>query len=314
MKMLRTFAPLFRRPITQRQSLHPLLRACLMSSVTLAAVAIIVQSAATAPAPGFATATAPKRFDVPKVNGQCDDPVYAESGLVELRDRSGSFGAPAWVLHSTLDLYLCFTNLPAATREGPVARVSVLIDGDNRGGIVAQPGDYRFSVSPTGKLLVERGDGFGGFAPLVVPTGDFEAVVRSLGAEGWSAEVRISLEWLGGYARTDGLSLLVEAPNGTPLLQWPPGAKAEAPASWGQLVLSPVYPASLNTGAVFLDGRKSYLVVPYSPALNPAQITIEAWVKVSEGDWGTLVGNGRAGSYWVALGEALQFSIAGEPS
>jgi len=148
-----------------------------------------------------------------------------------------------------------------------------------------------------------------------VPKGDFAATaVSNTGKGTWNAEMRISLEWLGGYARTDGFSLAVDQVGGQFYARWPAAASASAPATWGDLVLEPLYPDPVAAGSVFLDGREGYLVVPYAAQLNPSEITIEAWVKIVDGDCGTLAGNGLLASYWLAVCQTIQFGYGGADS
>jgi Concanavalin A-like lectin/glucanases superfamily len=47
--------------------------------------------------------------------------------------------------------------------------------------------------------------------------------------------------------------------------------------------VTPLSAAPTNDGAALLTGAGSYVSVPYSPALNPLQFTIEAWVYVQPG-------------------------------
>src|SRR4029079_860457 len=153
-----------------------------------------------------------------------------------------------------------------------------------------------------GTVKAERGGPDGKLVPLA--TGGNDAA-RAFAAT--SAEVRIPLEWLGGYARTAALGLSVEAKGGASLKRWPDAAAPAFPASFGALELGPVYAQGTSAGSAFLDGREGYLVVPYAPELNPQELTIEAWVRAVDGDCGTLVGNGQASSYWLGLCDGIRF-------
>ncbi len=162
-----------------------------------------------------------------------------------------------------------------------------------------------------GNVSVSQGTAEGIWKPIGVPVADV-AAVTSTGGITRDVELRVSLEWLGGYARTDGLSLALERTGGTLLQQWPTQVDSVSPATWGDLVLAPLYSDTVTAASAFLDDREGHLVVPFAPDLNPREITIEAWVKVVDGDCGTLVGNGRNISYWLALCRMSQFSY-GEP-
>jgi len=60
-----------------------------------------------------------------------------------------------------------------------------------------------------------------------------------------------------------------------------------------------------------LPATWGYLVVPYTSDLNLAEITIEAWVRMVDGDCGTLVGNGRDVSSRLASCRIIQFGYEG---
>ncbi len=257
------------------------------------------------------TLTAPKWLQAPTLDGQCSDSEYAQAGTVSLQTQTGGPGAEVKLLHSGLDFYLCFAGLPDGTGQQAVVRV----DSDHSRDRLLMPGDYRFSVDAAGQISVTQGMTTGLWTPISVPAGDFAAVVTStVGSPTWNAELRISLEWVGGYARTDGLSLAVEQADGTVVQQWPLSATPQLPATWGSLALGPLYTDTVTAESAFLDGREGYLVVPYASDLNPAEITIEAWVKVVDGDCGTLVGNGRDASYWLAFCRMIQFGHDGAGS
>ncbi len=256
------------------------------------------------------TLTAPKWLEAPTLDGQCADTEYAEAGAVSLLTPAGGPGTEAKLLHSGLDFYVCFDAIPNAAGENAVVRV----DSDHSRSRLVAPGDYRFSVDAAGQISVTQGMTTGLWTPVSVPAADFAAVVTSTVRNAWNAELRISLEWVGGYARTDGLSLAVEQADGTISQQWPLSAIPVEPATWGDLVLGPLYTDTVTAESAFLDGREGYLVVPYAADLNPAEITIEAWVKVVDGDCGTIVGNGRDVSYWLAVCRMIQFGHDGADS
>ncbi|MFL6293330.1 MAG: LamG domain-containing protein [Thermoanaerobaculia bacterium] len=252
--------------------------------LTVLTAALLARSAA-------AQITVPRWLDPPTVDGKCGDPAY---------ERGASLSGQVAIVHSSLDLYLCIGKLPSGTE-----RIAVGLDPDLSAGSAPGTGDYVFSFTSTGTIKAERGGPDGKLVPLPIPAGDASATFVS-----GSAEVRISLEWLGGYARTAGLGLTVEGKGGTGLLSWPAGAAPGSPRSWGGLALAPVFDQE-SAGSVFLDGRESYLVVPFAPELNPKELTVEAWVRAVDGDCGPLVGNGRAASYFLALCEGVRFGHGG---
>ena len=256
--------------------------------VTVIAAALLAQSSVAQ------EITVPRWLDPPAVDGKCGDPAY---------ERGASLSGQVSAVHSSLDLYLCLDKLP----DG-VERIAVGLDPDLSGDGAPGTGDYVFSFSSSGTVTAERGGPEGKLVPLANQTDiDTAAAAFSPG----SAEVRISLEWLGGYARTAGLGLTVEDKGGAVLLSWPEAAAPGSPPSWGELALGPLYDQGAPAGSLFLDGRESYLVVPFAPELNPQELTVEAWVRAVDGDCGTLVGNGQAASYRLALCEGVRFGHGG---
>ena len=261
-----------------------------------------------APTPGLTTPptdslTVSLFATAPELDGRCDDTMYSDQATAKA-DLAGDPGEPVHVtlLHSGFDLFLCFDGISGERTN----RVVVSVDSDNSRDGAPGPGDYRFAVALNGEASTGEGDG-SAFVPRSVPEGDFQAAVSGSSHE---VEVRISLEWLGGYGRIDSLSLSLEKDNGTPLGTWPQPSDPGSPSTWGTVVLAPLYPQTTGAGSLFLDGQ-SFLVVPYSSALNPGEITIEAWVKVVGGDCGTLVGNGQTVSYWLAVCRVLEFGENG---
>jgi len=244
--------------------------------------------------------TVPRWLDPPSLDGKCQDSAYTRGASLTMQG-SGT-QTKVWLLHSSVDLYVCLDNLGTG-----VERIAVGLDPDLSRDSLLRTGDYVFSfpISGTvGTIRADRGGPDGKLVPLTIAGADAAA-----GFTTGSAELRISLEWLGGYARSAGLSLSLEGKSGAVLRSWPESA-GRTPSSWGTLALGPVYEGS-SAGSVFLDGREGYLVVPYSPGLNPKEITIESWVRAVDGDCGTLVGNGQFASYWLALCEGVRFGHGG---
>jgi hypothetical protein len=239
-----------------------------------------------------AQVTVPRWLDPPTLDGKCGDPAY---------ERGASLSGVASVVHSSTDLYLCVGKLPAGTE-----RIAVGLDADLSAGSAPDRGDYVFRFTNTGTITAERGEPGAQPVPLPITAADASAAFAA-----GSAEVRISLEWLGGYARNAGLGLTVEGKGGAVLQSWPSAASPASPRSWGELALAPVYEQGTSAGSLFLDGREGYLAIPYAPELNPKELTVEAWVRAVDGDCGTLVGNGRSASYWLALCEGVRFGHAG---
>ena len=201
--------------------------------------------------------TVPRWLDPPAVDGKCGDPAY---------ERGASLSGQVSIVHSSLDLYLCVGKLPAGTE-----RIAVGLDPDLSADSAPGTGDYVFSFTSTGTVKADRGGPDGKLVPLAISPSDASAAFAT-----GSAEVRISLEWLGGYARSAGLGLAVEGKAGASLLRWPDAAAPGSPRSWGKLALGPIYDQGTEAGSLFLDGRESYLVVPFAPELNPKELTVRA--------------------------------------
>jgi hypothetical protein len=280
--------------------------------ITLLLICLLLSTLTCSPqsTPQVESVTVPKLFAKPKLNGQCDDRVYESAAIVILKNPAGAGEVEGRVFHSTLDAYFCFKGLTLNDELG-ITALNILIDSDGSGGDKPGPGDHWFSIDESGTLRTSQATTQGEFIPIKVPTRDFEAVVRRNQGR-LSVEARISLEWLGGYARTDRLAFFQSTQTKMVVSGWPLNTKLNVPSSWGVVTLGPSYPESVSAGSVFLDGRNGYLVVPYAPEINPKEITIEAWVKIAAREQGTLIGNGRSSSYWVGIVPELQFAVSGE--
>ncbi|MDP2663712.1 MAG: hypothetical protein Q8R28_23595, partial [Dehalococcoidia bacterium] len=250
-----------------------------------AAMVIPASAPTPTPTPDPNNGAAPRLWDFAVVDGNCDDPVYAQAGSVVMRDAQGTGATEVRLFHSGSDLYLCTGDMP----PGDGQRLLILVDADASRGKLPIPGDYAFVIPIKGAVQVLQGSLNGGFVAITAPTQDVQAVVGGGGGQTWRTEARISLEWLGGYARVDAFDLALVGAGESVLQQWPQKTNYLSPFTWGDLTLAPIY-GSVSAGSVYLDGE-SYLAVPYTPALSPQEITIEAWVKPADGACGTLVGN-----------------------
>lgn len=255
------------------------------------------------------TVIAPKWLDTPTVDGQCNDSAYAEAGTAAMLDASGHLITRVKILHSAVDLYVCFSEMPVGIGQRVVVRVDGAASGKRA--LLIRPGDYEFGLTAGGIASANQANLNGDFLPLTVRQHEFEARVSMTPNQNWSAELRMRLDWLGGYARTDGLYLAVQQLDGTILQQWPQSASERSPQTWGNLVLAPAYAGQVSAGSAFMDGRGGYFVVPYAPELNPPEMTIQAWVRVVDGSCGPLLSHDQSPSYWLALCNTLRFGYAG---
>ncbi len=280
----------------------------LFSLVLVLALYTIIGGMAVAQS-GSRTVVAPKWLETPTLDGRCADSAYDHAGTVELLDQSNRVTAPVKLFHSAVDFYVCFTAIPVGIERQVLVRVDAR-RGDRRPRI-AQSGNYEFSVTASGITRATQASANGNFVPLTVPDDAFAARVSTLANQTWSAELRIPLDWLGGYARTDAVYLEVRDMDGTTFQQWPGDASGLSPQTWGDLVLAPLYPDQVVAGSAFVDGRGGYFVVPYAPELYPPEMTIQGWVSISKGGCGPLLSDGAGLSYWLALCNTLQFGYAG---
>jgi hypothetical protein len=240
-----------------------------------------------------------RTLPAPHLDGQCDDLAYQRSGTI----RIGSATATARLIHSGIDAYLCFAGLPKVS-DGVLVRVD---SRDNRQRQVDVQGIYEFRLTRDGRLRVRQANADGSFGQTVLPPEAFAGTVQH-DSSTWDAEFRIGLDWLGGYGRSDRFQLAVEQMRRGEEA-WPEGSQAGDISSWALLQLDPVYPAQTTAGSAFFDGAGGHLVVPYSSALNPREMTIAAWVRVLDDRCGTILGNGRLESYWLGVcGGLLKFS------
>jgi hypothetical protein len=168
-------------------------------------------------------------------------------------------------------------------------------------------GDYTITVGTAGTIEVKEGS-TGNPISLEDLKSHLAAVVSGSGKSEWSAELKIPLELLAGFARTDKISLLVEGAGGQVLQTWPTGTDKGRPVTWGTLVLESGYDKNIQAGSVFTDGLTGYLCVPFASALAPADMTIEAWARVVDTGGGTIVATPGSGEqqYWFGIRDVLQ--------
>ena len=233
-----------------------------------------------------------RALPAPHVDGKCADLGYQRSGTLELGAR-----APAKVqfTHSGIDAYFC-----AATLSLGIEAVLVRVDPAN--GLqrqTAYDGICEFRIGRDGSLRFRTTNRDGSFVQTTLAAEMFSgAVERS--ATAWSAEMRIALEIFAGYGRVDHFQIELEETRNESTV-WPAGSQRDASSSWGLLRLEPIYPVGINAGSLFFNGSGGHLVIPYSSALNPIEITIAMWVRVLNDGCATILGNGRQESYWLGI-------------
>jgi hypothetical protein len=167
---------------------------------------------------------------VPVVDGQCD-PAYSDASTI-LFDGSGR-PISAYVEHSPTDLYICLHDLtiPAAgQRDGPNA--AIYIDRTGFGGGTPSSNDLLFTISYSGTIQANSGDGIGYTGPD--PGGYVVALSQYSG--GWDAEFQISSTTIGyWWARKIGLTVAEQGVNSPgDDYGWPIGYSPLVSNSWGE--------------------------------------------------------------------------------
>jgi hypothetical protein len=242
---------------------------------------------------GKRRAVVPRATPEAVIDGRCGDRAYRRATRVRVG------GRVALLVHSGRRLFACFPSLTTRVR-----RASVAVDPLSRPRGGGSRRVYEVSVDRDGRARARRGLRRGSLVATRLPASDLAgASVRQ--RRGWGGELSVALEWLGGYARSARARLALSPASSA---RWPSGSTIRRRAGWGRLRLAPVYGRSARSGSAFVDGRGGYLVVPYSRRLNPRAGTIAAWVRAVGGDCGTIVGNGRLRSYWLAACQVLEFA------
>jgi Concanavalin A-like lectin/glucanases superfamily len=236
----------------------------------------------------------------PTLDGRCNESAYADSQALELRAVHAIAGSVR-VQQSGRNAYVCASGLGAGVQQ-----FVVLVDTTPAvGGL---EGVIRLAVTRGGAASLAASAAGGAFREAGAP-GDVEGVVAGASEE-WGAELRIRLDWLGGYARSDGLAVLAEDAAGLATAQWPAGAVADRPASWGTLALAPTYRSGARSGSVFVDGRGGHVVLPQVDALVRPPFTIEAWVRLLGDDCGQLLGSEAPTSLSLGICGVLSFRMS----
>lgn len=236
----------------------------------------------------------------PTLDGFCADAGYGNATQMRMTTGNGH-SARIWSLHAGGKLYLCFSDLNFAGVGKPLTAVGLQVDGNNSGGDSLQPDDLAFWVDEDGipYQLV------GAQTKMVVsntPKAGFAAVVEK-SANGWSAELEIAENLVGGWNHPARIFL-----NQAPVVAvgqlgfWPLIARNAHPATWAAAYFGPL-PAAENrspvadagteqwvnvavTKTITLDGRRSYdpdgnvdgnpLTFTWSQVAGPAVVLLHA--------------------------------------
>ena len=170
----------------------------------------------------------------PTLDGACNDASYTTSINLPLSLYGDDTQANVRLLRSDDYLWACFYNLVGGD-ETPGSYVGLRADLDNSRDALAQATDVGFFVGENGDVFTRMGDGTGEFvAPG--PGGLQGQVVTD--TVGWSAELRIEKDQLGGWGHVINLavgqhSLTAEGDD----YVWPFLAQWGAPNTWSEAAL-----------------------------------------------------------------------------
>jgi len=229
----------------------------------------------------------------PVIDGTCSDVGYADAALVQIPLGGGRF-ARAWLLHTGDDLFACFSDLEYGS-PGPVS-VGLRVDADASGEAVAQPGDIGFFVDQDGIPSQAVGDG-SGMPTTLEPQLGYESFV-AVSSGGWSAEMRIKEELVGGWDHAARILLTANDPDS----KWPPTSEAVQPATWAAAYFGTAPPAPANRAPAADAGVDQYVSSAISESVcldgggsfDPDEDAISfAWTQV-EGPLVTVTGAGTA--------------------
>ena len=157
------------------------------------------------------------------LDGRCDDPAYQEAKLLPLAPYADSTRAGVKVVHSSGQLWVCFTGL-----KNTGGYAGLLLDADNSRNATVQNGDFGFFIKPDGTRFIVQGNGSGFVSS---PADNLSARIFAH-AEVWSAELAIRKSAIGSWQQRVSLSLGHFAQSGGVDDSWPQSADEVSPQSW----------------------------------------------------------------------------------
>ena len=168
---------------------------------------------------------------VPTMDGQCGSE-YSDAAMVHFNAPNGAVSA--YLEHSLADLYVCLQNLtiPSAGLQGG-RNAAVYLDRLNTGGDTPDGNDLLFTISYSGLVQANSGDGSGFTGP---DPGGYVVMGHQFGGS-WDAEFQISgatiERW---WSRSIGITVAEqEVANPGDLYGWPTtGFYATVPYTWGK--------------------------------------------------------------------------------
>jgi Concanavalin A-like lectin/glucanases superfamily len=254
------------------------------------------------------TIIVPRILTDPILGGSAVSRAYEYGAKLIFDDSNDKILSFTRIFHSGRNLYIYFSGLSTQYVHKIIIRSTIQGRSNNGLGL----GDCEFSVNKKGKLCLSEANDKGDFLPLLSNELDFTATILNQTNKSWDVELRINLEWLGGYSRIDKFLIRMMGTNNRLYKQWPKNSNSSIPSTWGNLVLTPLYNEQVKAGSVYINGRESYLVIPRIPNLKKKEFTIEIWVYVIDDGIGTLISNGKTHSYWLGINKVVEFGSLGE--
>jgi len=208
--------------------------------------------------------TATRQFEVsaltvpdaatPQLDGTCSDAGYADAAFVRIPLGGGQF-ARAWLLHAGDDLYCCINDLEFGSPTQ--MQVGLRVDADASGDALAQPGDIGFFVDQDGIPFQAFGNGTD-MPPSLSPQPGYDSAIEH-GENGWSAELRIADNLVGGWDHAASIMLShgpLQSATSTRLTadaadgNWPPESVDVQPITWASAYFGETPPQPTNRAPV----------------------------------------------------------------
>ncbi len=226
------------------------------------------------------------------LDGKCDDSRYTGAATVQLRPYGDNSQATVRIMRTDPYLWACFSGL-AKGALAPGAFAGLRVDVNRSRNPLAQASDYGFFAGEDGSVFTYAGDGGGGFADA--GPGGLQAQV-SIGANTWSAELRIAKTVIDGWDHLVGLNAghyAVSAQGDD--YQWPYKSVWNKPNTWATTALGDQpfisaidpYTATVNSAAFTLSiegsGFADGTLVLWNGAAVPSTVVDDGHITTTVG-------------------------------
>jgi len=193
---------------------------------------------------------------VPAFDGTGSDPAYANAAQARV-PLPGSRFVNARLIHASGALYAAFNGMMLSGNPAQPSRVGLRVDPDFSRSSTPQSNDVGFFIDENGMPFQMAGNGTT-MPPTLSPLPGSSAVLV-VGAAGWSAELMIPDNLLGGWNHAAGLMLSEEAVTSPgDLYAWPPSAHTNSPATWAPAFFGTLPPQS-NRPPVAVVGPNQFV-------------------------------------------------------